>query len=185
MGRLVFPKISSMASAKSRLRRAFSVSSFLRRLAPDTYISPKLLPQRCSLASEKPCLRHSSATARPASASRRKPIICSSVNVFFTSNLLSVGLDSKLRRYSNQGVRRINACLTRNVWQSTRGHFKDVPLLYAAPEFSPQSAKFILLGILRCAYFGTQAVTLGPGMQPAVTDIKPGSNLFDAVAAFI
>ena len=30
-------------------------------------------------------------------------MICSSVNLFFTSNLLLVGLDSKLRRYSNQG----------------------------------------------------------------------------------
>ena len=35
-------------------------------------------------------------------------MICSSVNLFFTSNLLSVGLDSKLRRYSNQGGRRLD-----------------------------------------------------------------------------
>ena len=33
-------------------------------------------------------------------------MICSSVNRFFTSNLLSMGLDSKLRRYSNPGGRR-------------------------------------------------------------------------------
>lgn len=33
-------------------------------------------------------------------------MICSSVHLFVTSNLLSVGLDSKLRRYSNQGARR-------------------------------------------------------------------------------
>ena len=47
--------------------------------------------------------------ARPASASRKKPMICSSVNRFFTSNLLSMGLDSKLRRYSNPGGRRDKA----------------------------------------------------------------------------
>jgi len=33
-------------------------------------------------------------------------MICSSVNRFFTSNLLSMGLDSKLRRYSIPGGRR-------------------------------------------------------------------------------
>ena len=33
-------------------------------------------------------------------------MICSSVNLFFTSNLLFLGLDSKLRCYSNQGGRR-------------------------------------------------------------------------------
>jgi hypothetical protein len=32
-------------------------------------------------------------------------MICSSVNLFFTSNLLSGGLDSKFRRDSNQGGR--------------------------------------------------------------------------------
>jgi len=35
-------------------------------------------------------------------------MICSSVNRFFTSNLLSMGLDSKLRCYSNPGGRRRN-----------------------------------------------------------------------------
>ena len=30
-------------------------------------------------------------------------MICSSVNLFFTSNLLSSGLDSRVRRYSNPG----------------------------------------------------------------------------------
>jgi hypothetical protein len=40
---------------------------------------------------EKPCRRHSSFTGMPVSASRRKPMICSSVNRFFTSNLLRMG----------------------------------------------------------------------------------------------
>ncbi|TAE33766.1 MAG: hypothetical protein EAZ92_00355, partial [Candidatus Kapaibacterium sp.] len=33
-------------------------------------------------------------------------MICSSVNLFFTSNLLSMGLDSRVKRYSNPGGRR-------------------------------------------------------------------------------
>lgn len=33
-------------------------------------------------------------------------MICSSVNLFFTSNLLSSGLDSRVSRYSNPGGRR-------------------------------------------------------------------------------
>ena len=33
-------------------------------------------------------------------------MICSSVNLFFTSNLLSSGLDSSVSRYSNPGGRR-------------------------------------------------------------------------------
>jgi hypothetical protein len=41
----------------------------------------------------------------PLSASRRNPMICSSVYRFFTSNLLP-GLDSKPKCYSNQGGRR-------------------------------------------------------------------------------
>lgn len=45
-----------------------------------------------SSASEKPCRLHNSATARPASASRRKPMICSSVNRFLKSNLLFHGI---------------------------------------------------------------------------------------------
>lgn len=39
----------------------------------------------------------------PDSATRRKPMICASVNLFFTSNLLSSGLDSRVRCYSNPG----------------------------------------------------------------------------------
>lgn len=37
---------SSMASASSRLRRAFSVSNSFRRLASDTFMPPNLLRQR-------------------------------------------------------------------------------------------------------------------------------------------
>jgi len=55
----------------------------------------------------KASLRQRQAAVLPASASSRKPMICSSLNRFFTSNLLSMGLDSKLRRYSNQGGRRL------------------------------------------------------------------------------
>ena len=36
-------------------------------------------------------------------------MICSSVNLFFTSNLPSSGLDSRVRRYSNTGRRREGA----------------------------------------------------------------------------
>jgi hypothetical protein len=39
-------------------------------------------------------------------------------------------------------------------------------------------------GNLRCAHLGTHAVTLGPGIQAVLADIKPGSNFCDAVAAF-
>ena len=42
---------------------------------------------RIELASENPCRRHRSFTGRPASASRRNPMICASVNRFFTSDL--------------------------------------------------------------------------------------------------
>lgn len=49
---------------------------------------------------------HSSLIGNPASASRRKPMIRSSVNRFFMSNLLRVGLDSKATSYSNAGRRR-------------------------------------------------------------------------------
>ena len=84
----------------------FSDSNSLKRLAPDTFMPPNLLHHRQQLTSEKPCLRHNYATARPASASRKKPMICSSINRFFTSNLLSKGLDSKLRRQSNTGGHR-------------------------------------------------------------------------------
>lgn len=45
-----------------------------------------------NVASEKPCRRHSFLIAIPVSASRRKPMICSSVKRFFTSNLLVGGI---------------------------------------------------------------------------------------------
>ena len=39
---------------------------------------------------ENPCFRHRSFTGRPASASRRKPTICASVNRFFIVRSLSL-----------------------------------------------------------------------------------------------
>jgi hypothetical protein len=45
------------------------------------------------MASEKPWRRNKSVTDKPDSASRRKPMICSSVNLFLTSNPLLRGIE--------------------------------------------------------------------------------------------
>jgi hypothetical protein len=62
-----------------------------KHLASGTLIPSYLLRHRSYEALLNPCCRHGSFTATPASASRRKPMICSSLNLFFTSNLRSLG----------------------------------------------------------------------------------------------
>ena len=86
--RLLAKTFSIVVSANSRLSRLLSASNPLRRVSSDTFRLPNWLRQRQELASERPGLRHTSATARPASSSRRKPVICPSANRFFTSTSL-------------------------------------------------------------------------------------------------
>jgi transposase InsO family protein len=70
------------------------------RLTPTK--EPESLLRNCLLDGEAYAL-----TATPASASRRKPMICSSENRFFMPNLHSImGLDSKSMCYSRRGGRR-------------------------------------------------------------------------------
>ena len=78
-GDLVFQR----DSANSFFIRAFSVSSSFSRFASETLIPTNLLRHKQWLASEKLWRRLRSLTGRPASASRRKPTICASVNRFF------------------------------------------------------------------------------------------------------
>src|SRR5262249_56351936 len=54
-------------------------------------------------------LRHNSFTAMPRSASLRNPMICPSLNLFFTSDLPFPGVDSKPKCYSKAGRRRADA----------------------------------------------------------------------------
>ena len=63
--------------------------------------------------SENPCFRHRSLTATPASASRRKPTICASVNRFFIVRSLSLGPDSRPTRYSQPGMLQVPSCIRR------------------------------------------------------------------------
>ena len=74
-------------SARSFLSPPFARSNALSRLASDLVIAPSVLCQREYEASLKPCLRHSALIGKPASASRKKQMICSSLNRFFLSNL--------------------------------------------------------------------------------------------------
>src|ERR1700732_2009821 len=80
-----FPKrslsaaLSSIASASSFFSRRFSSSSPLSRLASATSIPPYLAFHLYSVASAIPCRRHNSAVFSPASASRKIPMICSSL----------------------------------------------------------------------------------------------------------
>ena len=80
-----FPKmslsaaLSSIASASSFFSRRFSSSSPLSRLASATSMPPYFAFHLHSVASAIPCLRHTSAVLSPASASRKIPMICSSL----------------------------------------------------------------------------------------------------------
>src|SRR5271170_5904373 len=80
-----FPKmslsaaLSSIASASSFFSRRFSSSSPLSRLASATSIPPYFAFHLYSVASAIPCRRHTSAVFSPASASRKIPMICSSL----------------------------------------------------------------------------------------------------------
>ena len=74
-------------SASNVLRRAFSLSSALSHLASDPVIAPHVLRDKEYEASLKPWLRHSALIRKPASASRKKAMICSSLHRFFLSNL--------------------------------------------------------------------------------------------------
>src|SRR5262249_31730509 len=83
--------ISSMASANSFFSFPFSSSSAFSRLASETSRPPNLAFHLSNVASDMPCLRHTSAVVAPASCSRRIPMICSSLNRLpFIVRLLSV-----------------------------------------------------------------------------------------------
>src|SRR5919107_2045933 len=69
-----------MVSARSCLRRRFSSSSALSRLASETAIPPYFARHLEKVADETPCRRQSSASFAPASYSLTIPMICSSVN---------------------------------------------------------------------------------------------------------
>src|SRR3546814_10826719 len=70
--------LSSMASASSRLSRAFSSSSTFSLRACDTSLPPYLAFHAYSVALLMPCLRQTSAVFIPPSCSRSTPLICSS-----------------------------------------------------------------------------------------------------------
>lgn len=72
--------LSKVDSARSCFRRRFSSSSCLRRLASLTSIPPYFLRQLKKVPLEMPFSRQRSAMGRPASASLRVAMICSSVN---------------------------------------------------------------------------------------------------------
>src|SRR5271154_543844 len=80
-----FPKmslsaaLSSSASASSCFSRRFLSSSPLSRLASATSIPPYFAFHLYNVASAIPCRRHTSAVFSPASASRKIPMICSSL----------------------------------------------------------------------------------------------------------
>ena len=68
-------------------------------------------------------------------------MICSSVNLFFTSNLLSSGLDSRVRRYSNPGGRRSASC-------SWRHDCKNVQEITSPTCNSEPAGKIVLMRFL-------------------------------------
>lgn len=79
--------VSSTASASNRLRRPFSVTSSFKRLASDTFTPPNF----CAKGSSWPLRIHAFGRTRlrqDCFRSRRKPMICSYLYSFFTSNLL-------------------------------------------------------------------------------------------------
>src|SRR3546814_2368470 len=81
--------LSSMASASSRLSRAFSSSSTFSLRACDTFMPPYLAFHAYSVALLMPCLRHTSAVFIPPSCSRRTAMICSSLTLVFLTSVSS------------------------------------------------------------------------------------------------
>src|SRR3546814_4885015 len=81
--------LSSMASASSRLSRAFSSSSTFSLRACDTSMPPYLAFHAYSVALLMPCLRHTSAVFIPPSCSRSPAMICSSLNLVFLTSVSS------------------------------------------------------------------------------------------------
>ena len=85
--RVIFPRrsfsaaLSSIASARSRFRRAFSPSRPFSRFASLTSMPPYFAFHLQTVASLTPCFRHRSATETPVSCSFRMPMIWSSVNL--------------------------------------------------------------------------------------------------------
>src|SRR5690606_25170422 len=106
------PSMTSICSATSRLSRAFSDSRSLSRRASGTSRSPNLLRQRKKVCSVRLCFLHRALIdMAPTSASRRMPMICSSVNRFFMELSLPVKgreLTSQMatRSVSGQGLGR-------------------------------------------------------------------------------
>src|SRR5690606_36453715 len=85
------PSMTSICSATSRLSRAFSDSRSLSRRASGTSRPPNLLRQRKKVCSVRLCFLHRALIDMvPISASRRMPMICSSVNRFFMELSLPV-----------------------------------------------------------------------------------------------
>src|SRR5690606_25192467 len=82
---------TSICSATSRLSRAFSDSRSLSRRASGTSRPPNLLRQRKKVCSVRLCFLHRALIdMAPTWASRRMPMICSSVNRFFMELSLPV-----------------------------------------------------------------------------------------------
>src|SRR3546814_2740818 len=81
--------LSSMASASSRLSRAFSSSSTFSLRACDTSMPPYLAFHAYSVALLMPCLRHTSAVFIPPSCSRSTAMICSSLTLVFLTSVSS------------------------------------------------------------------------------------------------
>ena len=77
---------SRTCSASNVLRRVLSLSSAFSRLASAPVIPPNVLRHREYEPSLQPCVRHSAVIGRPASASRKKPMLCSARHRFFLSN---------------------------------------------------------------------------------------------------
>src|SRR5690606_31787903 len=85
------PSMTSICSATSRLSRAFSDLRSLSRRASGTSRPPNLLRQRKKVCSVRLCFLHRALIdMAPTSASRRMPMICSSVNRFFMELSLPV-----------------------------------------------------------------------------------------------
>src|SRR6516164_7271173 len=94
--------LSSMASANSFFSCRFSSSRPLSRLASATSIPPYFAFHLYSVASAMPWRRHTSAVFSPASASRKIPMICSSLNrlPFIRPSPLGDELYANLRGFS-------------------------------------------------------------------------------------
>src|SRR3546814_8820823 len=106
--------LSSMASASSRLSRAFSSSSTFSLRACDTSMPPYLAFHAYSVALLMPCLRHTSAVFIPPSCSRRSEEHTSELQSLMRISYAVFCLHKKKKTPSNQ----IHIC--RNIEYNTQ-----------------------------------------------------------------